>query len=184
MKLELPYIAGFLDCDGCISIARLSLEKRYAGAVQYSARVIFYSQNLEVMHSMQETIGGRLYTAETTYRLVLASRKATDLLRQLVPFLVIKRHQAEVALQLQEHILSNPVRGQRMRDGKQGTPSEITDHRHGLYLKMRQLNQKDSRTFWGRRKQSGKPMKIKATFKPGSLREVYTEGTPPTDTVQ
>ena len=114
---------------------------------------------------------------ETTYRLAVTGKQAVTALKQLAPILQLKTEQAAIAIHLHEHIdTARSARG-RIAGGDplnvHRTPEDIVNYRHGLYLEMRRLNQKDSKEFWGARKASGKSSDIKATYGVAKAKKEY-----------
>jgi len=101
MRLELPYIAAFLDCDGCITSTRAL---RVNGRHQYYGVVCFASQNRKILEGIQSELGGYIGITGLVYQLQLSPKKAVTALKKLIPYLRIKKAQAEMVLVLHEHI--------------------------------------------------------------------------------
>jgi len=108
--LSEKYIAGFLDADGCIKV---KWNKRYDGrgnvmglqAPYVSVSFVQRAVADEPLRMMHEQYGGSLYDApartvnyspQTEYE--LAGKDGAMLLSRIVKFLVIKRHYAELVL--------------------------------------------------------------------------------------
>jgi len=101
MRLELPYIAAFLDCDGCITSTRAS---RGNGQYRYYGVVCFASQNRMILEAIQSELGGNIGLTGLVYQLQLPPLKAVAAIKKLLPYLRIKKVQGEMVLALHEHI--------------------------------------------------------------------------------
>ena len=101
-EVEAAYIAGFVDADGSIMIQRFGPE-RFRLIVNMSNR------DLDVLHWIYLKLGGLAYFDERkhdlknkkwsrAYALVLSRHTAEWLLRQIEPYMIVKRLQASWAL--------------------------------------------------------------------------------------
>lgn len=164
MRLGYEYLAGFLDFDGTVVV--VSAGNGYDGRRRYYGKICFYSQNLQVLHDAQETVGGTIPPpAVDCYMLQLSIRETVEALRNLVPYLRIKREQALLVLKLHEMIDATPAPPAR-RYGKGGSerlPEEVWAARKAIYLKMRELNHADSQALRKNRNKSVKPSGREAT---------------------
>jgi hypothetical protein len=99
-KTDIAYIAGFFDGEGCVRIAR---QKK-----SYRVRVGFTNNDLTLLTWVQSILGGRLYQKKRAsvrhaqgWELLLTKNAEIELaLRHLLPFIKIKRKQAELSLSL------------------------------------------------------------------------------------
>lgn len=107
-QTEMGYIAGMLDADGCIGIAR---QKSRSNSFPYDfkIRVIITNTNFDLIEWLQKTIGaGHAYFTEYQYkpmwsrvhRYTVTSDVARQLLKQITHLLIVKRERAEIALTL------------------------------------------------------------------------------------
>lgn len=102
------YIAGFFDGEGSVYVSQGRALKR--GGKQYFLCASLNNTNKPVLVAMRRLVGGALsYTAQTetkkgVWRLRLYSLEAANLLRAMLPYLVIKQRQARLAIQFQEQI--------------------------------------------------------------------------------
>ena len=139
---DLAYLAGILDGEGVITIARVRPAPHVKnGNARYFAKV-------EVQMSDHEPIEhlARLYdrhimvkkiTANMTkqaYRVSWQAKIAAALIEQVVPYLILKRPQALVLLEFQAAMTA----GGRV-PGRPLTPEQITMREH-YFLRMRRLN--------------------------------------------
>lgn len=116
MELSPQWIAGFFDGEGCISIQS-----------DKGLRVIFINTRRDVLLAVSEGFGGvgklkvkkRIPGERGTrpcYQWITWGREAQRVLETLLPYLVIKKSEAEVALEFQSLIvqrLPGQTRGPR-----------------------------------------------------------------------
>jgi hypothetical protein len=89
---ELAWMAGFFDGEGCINIHFSNKN----GCTTLRAGV---SQKFpEPLERIQLLMGGNLYKDRAGYVLVFNGKKAEAFLASILPWLFVKRTQAEVAL--------------------------------------------------------------------------------------
>jgi len=105
-KIFLSYVAGFLDGEGCINIKRKHKKGKFSG---YGLRAHIHNTNLEVLESIKFKLGGCLTEANKKqlrtssnklYKLTFADSKAKELLKKILPFLIVKRDQARWAIKV------------------------------------------------------------------------------------
>lgn len=101
------YIAGMIDGDGSITISRHSYTPKTYPRPYYSPQLCIYNTNKEVIDTIGEWIGfGGVYKKEyknhyrTQYIFRLFGKKAKLVLQGVLPYLIIKREQAEIVLDL------------------------------------------------------------------------------------
>ena len=91
--MELAYLAGFFDGEGCVNFTR-SRNTIYP-------RVLIVNTNLEVLEEIQAEWGGDIHKAsrqagwKQSYQLRISWSKAVALLEAIQPFLRLKHRQAE-----------------------------------------------------------------------------------------
>jgi len=100
---DLKYAAGFFDGEGCIQIATPKKQKN-----TYYVYVRVNNTNLNALEFMRRLFGGSVFAQprtnlawSPTWGWVVCSRKAEAFLRAVLPYLVIKKRQAEKAIELQ-----------------------------------------------------------------------------------
>jgi hypothetical protein len=148
MRLDLAYVAAFLDCDGSLTIYR---RKRDVGGYNYSPKINFYSQNLGVLYDIRDTIGGEVTPPSMALDvnvLQLSIQEAVAAANLLLPYLRIKKEQALLMIEYQKAVLSTPRIGKR--SGKGGgvrLSDEVLAQRHQFYLRMQELNASDPQAF-------------------------------------
>ena len=102
------YFAGAIDSDGFVSIQR-STRKSKSGTVHtyYNAKIGFTSSNQTVVqHLLKENFGGAVYTYQPdnpNYKAwsvwQVSDRHARRVLEALLPYLIIKKRQAELVIE-------------------------------------------------------------------------------------
>ena len=105
---ELAYAAGVIDSDGCVSTARY---RTTAGNYTYPISVAMTNINEQMPFWFMATFGGHVSIKHpskqpggkrfsSTYHWTLHCRKAADFLEAIVPYLILKKGRAEVAIKL------------------------------------------------------------------------------------
>jgi len=119
-QLELPYIAGFFDGEGCISIHKVA-------DYYYQLTVVISSTSKEPLELLKNQYGGSLLcrpasgNRQPCWQWKIRAVRTKKFLLDIFPWLIIKRPQAAVALEF----LSLP----------RGSPDKAA-----LYMVMRALN--------------------------------------------
>jgi hypothetical protein len=118
---EVAYTAGFFDGEGCVSIARYL--KR--GRPYHCLAIIFTNTDFQVLEWLHRRWGG--YLSKPTHldprwrpcrNLRLSAGPALPLLRAMLPYLIVKKSQVEIALEFIDAKSAN-------RGGRQGDPAAI-----------------------------------------------------------
>lgn len=104
MPLSPQYIAGFFDGEGCIVIKR-QISK--SGGVNHTLRVSIPQVNPVVVRELYATYGGNLCVSRhksrrDIHRWQVDCKKAVNFLVDVLPYLVNKKVEAELAIQFQE----------------------------------------------------------------------------------
>lgn len=104
-KTDLAYIAGIVDGEGYIRIAKYKEEKNKSG-YKYQLRIGVNNTNEWLIHWLYFNFGGSIYLQEhrannrkPLWFWYLASRKAQKFIELILPYLQLKRPQAELALE-------------------------------------------------------------------------------------
>lgn len=132
------YLAALIDGEGSIGIGKVQ-EKRMR-IPKYSLRVTIDNQYLPVLDEMKDLYGGFIHEKKRVegwargFRLIISCNEAMELLKCTVPYLRIKREQAELAIRFQEG-MGRSIRGRRV------LPKEA-HRREYLYQEMKKLNQR------------------------------------------
>ena len=128
----MAYTAGFFDGEGCVNIARYL--KR--GRPYHALAIVFTNTNFQVLDWLHQRWGGHL-TKPTqpsnprhrpSRNLWLSAGPARPLLLAMLPYLIIKKHEVELALEFIESRSDN-------RGGRQGDP-QATARRAAIAARM------------------------------------------------
>lgn len=133
------YIAGIIDADGSISIGcRRRNHKLTEYNHTWTTKVEISMSQHNVINFIYKSIGerGSLYmklpeNGKPLLRLTLEANTCREILPQLLPYLIAKREQAELALEMLD-IIRNV--------GKRKRSEEIENKACHIYNKMRTLN--------------------------------------------
>ena len=110
-EVMLAYLAGLVDGEGCIRIKKTKPYKHLTGRVNpgYSEAIQIRMVNPEGIEIMVEMFGGHYYREQPhsaqgrpLYCYQATDMKAVALCRELLPYLIIKREQAECVLALRK----------------------------------------------------------------------------------
>jgi hypothetical protein len=135
--MDLAYIAGFVDADGHITIARR--KRGYSDDNRYDAMVMVANLDEQTLRWIHSLFGGFLRLRkqqEPNWRPVWEWSLQTDptvslFLKQIIPFLRTKNQQAQVVLEFTTNVTK--------RSGHPPGPEE-TALREGYYWALRGLN--------------------------------------------
>lgn len=151
-SISLPYLAGFIDGEGSLMIARCFV-RRY-GTTQYRSRLTMANSDRRILVRIKRDYGGILVTRvhpqakwKDGYQLVWTSGLIRQYLPLLLPHLRVKREQAALLLDFLRHVTETP----RLHDrrGRAPHPKSVLDFRETLYRKMRGLNARGSKALPG-----------------------------------
>ena len=133
-NILLAYLAGAIDSDGSISIKRSTYGKRKLGdriSPMYYPRISLRQISPIVPNLLRKTFGGGIYISKPNAKRgkLLYCYEATNLIaehtvRKLLQYLILKKRQAEIILELQE------IR----KNGKDGHISGYQKNRWGKYM--------------------------------------------------
>lgn len=152
-KQIISYCAGLIDADGCIGIKRSTYSMRVTGdATQptYSERIHIRQVEKAGLTLLAETFGGNIRTEDPSakrgkplYTWGQTDAKAAQTLLALLPFLRIKRKQAENCLGLRkvkESSKKTRIAKGRGHVGAAIRPKHLSDAMQAHYTKAKQLN--------------------------------------------
>lgn len=107
--IDIRYLAGFVDGEGCISIS-----SRQTGVPYIRLRIA--NTNLEVVKKIQKQYGGSFYKvkkrkgSKQVYSWEVSTNLAINLIRQLEPYLIVKRYQAQL---VEQFVIDMPGHGNK-----------------------------------------------------------------------
>ena len=142
-QLDLAYLAGLFDGEGCIFVQKVD---RGGVIPNYIVRVQICMTNKQVIDKVHDDWGGfylihkkdqKNPKHKRAYELVWTSKRACTLLDALLPHMEVKRREAELAMQLQQHIDAN--RGRKWRSASPGDISQVARFREWVYTSLQTL---------------------------------------------
>lgn len=141
-KIEKAYLAGIMDGEGSIGITKRKIRKRGI-TPEYRARLRITNVSKELMNFIEDKIKnqGSYYICErknrapnrkTIYELEMGDRLTVKFLKEVLPYLIIKKRHAENVIELKNtfNIRYRPV------------PSFITEIREKCFLFQKELNRR------------------------------------------
>ncbi len=106
--LSAEYLAGLLDGEGSLSLARRYHRDR---SIEYSVRVAVYNCDRPVLEAVQKSWGGHLASVgprrpewRASHSLIWTNSAAAGVLRALAPHLRVKARHAAALLRFQAHV--------------------------------------------------------------------------------
>jgi hypothetical protein len=114
--MELAYIAGFFDGEGCVGIRKPSK------TATHSAYATIGQNRPEVLRQIQVQFGGNLRYAPQNHvwNYQLSARKAIAFLKAIEPYTIVKKQEILLVLQAFEEMTFNK---------KAGVPKHLTELR-------------------------------------------------------
>lgn len=125
---KLAYFAGFFDGEGCVGIKKPSTRR-----TSHSPYVTVSQVRPEVLLQLKATFGGGIHFASKCGKngiwcwQMAGSKRVLEFLRQIEPYLVVKKAEAQVVMgAFRVHV----------RVKKSGTPAEIIELREAARLRV------------------------------------------------
>lgn len=118
--LDTRYVAGLFDADGCVTIIRA----KRGETTRYVLRVDISNCYAPVINALKAQFGGSVvcrhlagrkkrdpkeYGIRDTYTWITSAQCARAFLRRVLPYLIVKREEATVALTFQRRLGLRPV---------------------------------------------------------------------------
>jgi hypothetical protein len=134
---EKAYIAGIIDGEGCL---RIDSGKNGRGTVKYCITVSVSNTNFGLIEYLNKiTNVGSVFLVKKKgnrrpqLRWMVFSKQAEEFINQILPFLRVKKPQAEILLESRKY---NRI------PGRKGLSLEEKKVKYKLYEKMKELNQR------------------------------------------
>jgi hypothetical protein len=139
MSRQIIWAAGFFDGEGCISIGKAQPQlKYYKHNHHYTVRLTVYQNIRAPLQIFKELFGGTIKLRPATGKQKnngwvwsIGGRGLVAALTQMLPYLIVKKEQAELAIGFQGRKVP---RGQKYADGKNARLLDDAD-----YQRMREL---------------------------------------------
>jgi hypothetical protein len=139
---DLCYLAGFLDGEGCLSVQVDSRPGKWLKVSRYVARLSVANTQAEIIDWIDTTFGPGTRSEiqkkahwKTSLEWTITGKRVHHLLKALLPYLRVKREQAQLLLTLEEAKAS--------REGGSVIPADMTRW-EAIAVEVRHLNRKGS----------------------------------------
>ena len=127
-ETDKAYLAGFIDGEGCISIQKIARQAKGATPVYTLALVIASCDKDVLMYWREKTGLGAISTRKAQrencrdgHLWGIRSAQAVSLLKEVYPYLMLKKEQADIAFQFQATMRPDSNWGNR-KVGRGGLP--------------------------------------------------------------
>lgn len=145
---DAAYMAGLIDGEGCIGIYKTCGSGKHRRVYpQYVMSLGMSNTHLGVIKWICQMFGGTYHIANSgaknpkysvAWSWKITARHAKWVLEQVIPYLRIKRDQAEIAIEFQNHVQDMSwVKGNGFARGVLPMPPEIFQHRQDLAAKLK-----------------------------------------------
>jgi len=127
---RLAYISGIVDNQGSIHILK---RKQPDGSYNYALSFVIYHRKRSILEFIQEFFeAGKIYSDRQGFQLRFGADISTKILKSLLPFLILKLEQANLAIEFQtrKEYKTRPLSEQEL------------NFRQSCYERMRELNKK------------------------------------------
>ena len=151
-ELERAYIAGLLDGEGCFFLHKYISSRKRPNQFQFSVGVKLNMTHKETVEWFAGKVETKLLTCKRDYRsenaklqwrAQLGPRKAIELCKLILPFLITKKEQAKLLIEYEKTLVNNHFVG---RVGKFFvTPPEIYQKKLDLAQQLEKLNGRSKR---------------------------------------
>jgi hypothetical protein len=137
-RTDLAYLAGTMDSDGCISIQKYSNCKSYRLVLQVVQR------DLPMIEHLYNNFGGsvclnshkRKDRVDFYFRWMATDHSAYNLLKQIYPYLILKKKQADIAFMLYDEKFDKK---NRVKQNYRFSDESIEKQRN-LFFDIKKLN--------------------------------------------
>ena len=135
-QTALAYIAGIIDGEGCLRIVKAMPYREDMVNPSYSPSIQVGMKNREVLEFCKQYFGGSIYKERTRYWVyrwrINSKRQVINCLKKILPWLIVKKEEAEVLLDFCKKV--KPW----FKGGKPMTDNELA-FREDFYQKMKEL---------------------------------------------
>ena len=141
-RIEKAYIAGFIDGEGCIYIEKEENKGKYKRH-RYQLKISISQQDKSPLEFIQKVYGGNFGTTpggiykrvpNPIYRLRITDRKALKLIKECLPFFIVKKEHTDIAIEFYK------FKDEHVRAYKR-TPDNILKELAAFKEKLHMLNQ-------------------------------------------
>jgi len=140
-KEIIAYLAGIIDGEGFLEIRKVTTS---VGNICYSGRMSFFMQDKAPAELFAKVFGGKLLTTKMNkkdyYGIAIGGNKLERILIKLLPYLQVKKQEAEYALELiknRKEFPARPIFKNGKFRGTQEVPRKIQKKREKLFMLCR-----------------------------------------------
>lgn len=149
MKMSPEYLAGVIDSDGSISVV-LKHKNRPNPSYTISIQLTWSDteKSRKVLNLLKETYGGSVFESKSlksrypnsrpVIKYSVACQKSRKLLEDILPYLLLKKDQAVLALDILN------TTGYGIYGFGRPKPKDLIEKHRNIYLQMKELNTKNS----------------------------------------
>lgn len=154
-NVELAYFAGLIDGEGCLSIKRLvtldcgrrsicytpEIRIRMCNPIAMERFCNAFNVPLRLQRSdnlLPKNRRGTYKRVRQIYTAYQTSRKAYAIIEQLLPYLIVKRDEAQLLLDYKKHCIDT-YNHLAVGSNRKPMPKRLVRLRHSYYLKLRRL---------------------------------------------
>ena len=144
---QLAYLAGIIDGEGSIYIGNFSSNPK-TGTKNYQTSMEVTNTDANLINWLMENFGGRRYMYTKAqlpkssnlevHRWIVAGNLLTELCHLLMPYLIIKKRQAEIMIKMRKTFSVNT--SQKGKQGTQKLTPEILAERQSYFEQMQLLH--------------------------------------------
>lgn len=149
-EIEKAYLAGFMDGEGCIHISRGYDKKGISVSCIYTLRVLIAQageKGKEILTYWQEKVGLGIVVNQdrkndkwkSSHTWIISTNHAAAFLASILPYLIIKKEEAEIAIKFQAVMKAD---GKNCRRGYV-VPKSVIAQRDAIYTEMRRLKKEN-----------------------------------------
>lgn len=149
-KEVLAYLAGLIDGEGYIGIKKSKYRRRIVKdcvSANYHERIQIRMVNEEAIKLFKETLGGNYYHEKRPYSksqkqlfcYQASDLRASQILKKLLPYLRVKRRDAELVLKLRKS-KEDKRSFRRGSPARRPMPKDVVNYREALYQEVKHLH--------------------------------------------
>ena len=136
-KVDIAYLAGIIDSDGCIGI------QKYSNSKAYRAYLTIIQRDMTLIEYLYATFDGSVNVVSTKrnigrdfyLRWMITDTRATRVLKICLPYLKLKKQQAFLVLELSK------IKTKKNKTGRNGSYSDNSiSTQKRIYNRIRNLN--------------------------------------------
>jgi hypothetical protein len=145
-NLTKAYIAGIVDGEGHIAL----YSRNDRGKVNFYSRVTIANSHLPLLEMIKREVGGGVVNEQGPGMYCLVFGKRADriaLLTTLMPYLIVKKRQAEIVLEYELERAAYKSKGRYVTGFLSGLGQEEWDRRAQLLDEIKQLNGRKTQPY-------------------------------------